>query len=43
MKIVIGAMIFEGILFLAAIVTIIVLIVKRVEERKNETFEKRDN
>ncbi len=43
MSVVWGVMIFEGLLFLAAIVTIIVLIVKRVEERKNETFEKRDN
>lgn len=43
MNVVWGIMIFEGLLFLAAFVTIIVLIVRRIEERKNETFEKRDN
>ena len=43
MNIVWGVMIFEGLLFLAAFVTIIVLIVRRVKEHKNETFEKRDN
>lgn len=43
MNIVKAIMIFEGVLFLAAFIAIIVLILKRVEERKNETFEKRDN
>lgn len=38
-----GIMMFQGLLFLTAFVIIIVLIVKRVKERKNETFEKRDN
>ncbi len=43
MSIVAGVMLFEGLIFLGALVLIIWLIVKRVEEKKNETFEKRDN
>lgn len=43
MNIVWGVMVFEGLLFLAAFVIIIVLIIRRIKERKNETFEKRDN
>lgn len=43
MNMVIGVMLFEGLIFLGALVLIIVLIFKRIEEKKNETFEKRDN
>jgi len=43
MSVVLGVMLFEGLIFLAAIAIIVVLIVKRVKEKKNETFEKRDN
>lgn len=43
MNIVWGVMIFEGLIFLASIAIIVVMIVKRVKEKKNETFEKRDN
>lgn len=43
MKVVIGVMIFEGLLFLGALVLLIVLITRRVKEKQNETFEKRDN
>ena len=43
MNVVIGVMLFEGLIFLGALVLIIVLIVRRIEEKKNETFEKRDN
>jgi hypothetical protein len=34
---------FEVLVFLAVIVTLIVLVVKRIDEKKNETFEKRNN
>lgn len=43
MNVVIGVMLFEGLIFLGALVLLIVLIVRRVQEKKNETFEKRDN
>jgi hypothetical protein len=43
MNVVIGVMIFEGALFLGAFVLLIVLIVQSIKEKKNETFEKRDN
>lgn len=43
MNLVFGVLIFEGLLFLGAIVLLVVLIVRRIEEKKNETFEKRDN
>ncbi len=43
MNIVLGIMLFEGLLFIGAIVLLIVLIIRRVEEKKDETFEKRDN
>jgi len=43
MNVVAGIMIFEGLLFLGAIVLLIVLIVRRIKEKENETFEKRDN
>ncbi len=43
MNIVIGVMLFEGLIFLGALVLLIVLIARRVKEKKNETFEKRDN
>jgi hypothetical protein len=33
----------EGLVFLGAIVLLIVLINKRIKDKKNETFEKRDN
>lgn len=43
MSVVWGVMLFEGLIFLVAIAIIAVLIVKRIKEKKNETFEKRDN
>lgn len=33
----------EGLIFLAVVVTIVVLIVRRVKIKKTEDFEKRDN
>jgi len=34
---------FEGLFFLASVVILIYLIVKRVKAKKKETFDKRDN
>lgn len=39
----IGIMVFEGVMFLAVIGILIYLVVRRIEERGEETFEKRDN
>lgn len=33
----------QAVVFLAAVTIIVVLIIRRVKEKKNETFEKRDN
>jgi len=38
-----GMFAIQGIVLLAVLVTIIVLVVRRIKEKKNETFEKRDN
>lgn len=38
-----GIIIFEGLAFLAVIGILIYLVVRRIEERGNETFEQRDN
>ena len=43
MNIAIGIMLFQGALFFGAFVLIIYLIIKRIQEKENETFEKRDN
>lgn len=38
-----GILVFQGIIFLAVIVALIYLVVKRIDDRGKETFEKRDN
>lgn len=38
-----GILVFEGIMFLAIIGIILYLVVRRIEEKGEETFEKRDN
>lgn len=38
-----GIIVFEGIMFLAVIGVLIYLVVRRIEERSNETFEQREN
>lgn len=43
MNIALGIMLFQGLLFLGAFVLIVVLIIRRIKEKQNETFEKRDN
>jgi len=39
----IGIMIFEGIIFFTVIALLIYLVVRRIEDKGEETFEKRDN
>lgn len=38
-----GIMIFQGVIFLAILGILLYLVVRRIEERGEETFEKRDN
>lgn len=38
-----GVVVFQGIMFLAMAGILIYLVVRRIEERGEETFEKRDN
>lgn len=38
-----GGILISGLLFLGVIILLIILIVRRVKEKQNETFEKRDN
>jgi hypothetical protein len=38
-----GILVFQGIMFLAIVGIIIFLVVRRIEEKGEETFEKRDN
>jgi len=38
-----GILMIEGIIFLAILIVLIYLIVRRIEDKGKETFEKRDN
>lgn len=38
-----GILFFEGIVFLTVIALLIYLVVRRIEDKKNETFEQRNN
>lgn len=43
MNIAVGIIAFQAIIWLSFLVIIIYLIVRRIEEKRNETFEDRDN